>query len=82
MLREGHCKRNQSCIRGRKYGKVLNLNNIVHIRVIFARFSLERELHANANETCVRDMQICARIEQFFSNLSGGSNSSSCILCF
>ena len=60
MLRECHCKRNQSCTRGRKHGKVLNFKNIGHISAIFAPFSHEWELHANANTTRLRDMRICA----------------------
>ena len=31
MLRQGHCKRNESCIGGQRHGKVLNLKNLVNI---------------------------------------------------
>ena len=57
VLREGHCKRNQSCTRGRKHGTVLKSKKIARIRAIFALFSHECELHANANETCVRQFE-------------------------
>ena len=57
MLRESHCKRNESCTGEQKHGKERNLKNLGHIRTIFARFSREWKLHANANETCERDMR-------------------------
>ena len=66
MLREGHCKRNQSCTWGQKHGKVLNLKNIAHIRAIFVQFSREWELYANADETCSRQ---CEYARQFNKNL-------------
>ena len=61
MLREGQCKKNQSCT-GTKAWKSAAIKNIVHIRPFFAPFSHEWESHANANDTCIRDMLICTQI--------------------
>ena len=66
MLREGHCKRNESYIGGQRHENVLSLKSIVHIRAIFARLSREWELHVNAKEPCVPDMRICTRILKKF----------------
>ena len=46
---------------------------------IFARSSREWKLHANAKETCDRDMRICARIKLVSANLSDVSYHSGCI---
>ena len=80
MLREGHGKRNRSSTAGERHGIVLNLKNIAHISASFMRFLSKWELHANANEPCTQNMRICARIQQFFANLSGDSNHSTYIL--
>ena len=43
MLREGHCKRNQSCTGEQRYGNMRNSENIVHIRVILVRMEIACE---------------------------------------
>ena len=49
MLRESHCKRNESCTGEQKHGKERNLKNLGHIRAIFARMEITC--------ACERDMR-------------------------
>ena len=70
MLRESHCKRNQSCTGEQKHGKERNLKNLGHIHIIFARMQITCE--------CERDMR--TRHANFFANPSEVSYHSRYIL--
>ena len=76
MLREGNSKRNQSRTKRRKYGKVFNSKRIAHIRAIVARLSPQCKLHANANNTCLRQCEYARVFHNFVAHLSCVNNHS------